>query len=350
MFMGCYAFPNHVLPRHPGLGLGIEVPSALDALRAELAGVEVVHERGCEVLGDDRSGFAAAAAAARSADLCVALVGDLAGLFGQGSSGEGCDADDLRLPGVQADLLAELLEVGVPVVVVVVSGRPYALGDVAPRAAGLVQAFFPGAEGGGAIAGVLSGRIQPGGRLPVQIPRRPGGQPGTYLQPPLGADSAGISTVDVTPLFPFGFGASYTSFEVDDLRLDAAEIPTDGEVGVSVRVRNTGPRAGSEVVQLYLGDPVAEVVRPVRRLAGFARAELAPGESARVEFRVHADRTAFAGRDLDRVVEPGDVEVWVGTSSADLPCRGTVRLTGDRRVVGSDRRLDTPAAVVRGDR
>ena len=148
-------------------------------------------------------------------------------------------------PGVQADLLDALLDTGTPVVVVVVSGRPYALGDVAGRAAGLVQAFMPGEEGGPAIAGVLSGRISPGGKLPVQIPRHPGGQPRTYLQPPLGsAESAGISSVDPTPLFPFGFGRSYTSFEIDDLRLSSTEVPTDGEFAVSVRVRNTGSRAG----------------------------------------------------------------------------------------------------------
>ncbi|MDQ2673894.1 MAG: glycoside hydrolase family 3 protein, partial [Chloroflexota bacterium] len=160
VLMGCYAFPNHVLPRHPGLGLGLEVQTTVDALRADLPGVEIVHERGCPVQGEDRSGFGAALAAARGADLCVAVVGDLAGLFGHGSSGEGCDAEDLRLPGVQAELLDELLQIGTPVVVVVVSGRPYALGDVHGRVAGLVQAFLPGEEGGSAIAGILSGRIQ----------------------------------------------------------------------------------------------------------------------------------------------------------------------------------------------
>ncbi|WP_433443906.1 glycoside hydrolase family 3 N-terminal domain-containing protein [Nonomuraea sp. CA-141351] len=344
-FMGCYAFPNHVLPRHPGLGLGVEAPSLLDALRAELPDTEIVHERGCEVQGDDRSGFAAAAAAAREADLCVVAVGDLAGLFGHGTSGEGCDADDLRLPGVQEDLLAELAATGTPVVVVVVSGRPYALGTAHAGAAALVQAFMPGEEGGAAIAGVLSGRVQPSGKLPVQIPRGHGGQPGTYLQPPLGANSHGISNLDPTPLFPFGYGSSYTTFEVGDLQIDAAEVPTDGEFSVAVRVRNTGGRAGEEVVQLYLHDVVAQVTRPVRQLTGFARVRLEAGASARVTFRVHADRTAFTGRDLRRIVEPGDIEVLAGTSAADLPCRGTVRLTGPARVVGHDRRLMTPVSV-----
>jgi len=346
VFMGCYAFPNHVLPRHSGLGLGLEVQTAVDAVAAELPGVEIVHEQGCQVQGADRSGFTAALAAAREADLCVAFVGDLAGLFGRGSSGEGCDAEDLRLPGVQADLVRELLQTGTPVVVVVVSGRPYALGDVHGRAAGLVQAFMPGEEGGPTIAGILSGRIQPSGKLPVQIPKRPGGQPGTYLQPPLGGrESAGISTLDATPLYPFGYGGSYTTFQVEDLRIGDAEVPTDGEFTVSVRVRNTGLREGEEVVQLYLHDVVAQVVRPVRQLAGFARVGLAPGEGVDVTFRVHADRTAYPNRRLERIVEPGDIEVMAGTSSADLPCRGRVRLTGSLRVVGHDRQLITPVEL-----
>jgi hypothetical protein len=345
-FMGCYAFPNHVLPRHPEMGLGIEVPTVVDALRAELPGTEVVHAPGSQVQGTDRSGFAAAVTAARDSDLCVAVVGDLAGLFGHGSSGEGCDAEDLRLPGVQADLLAELLDTGTPVVVVVVSGRPYALGDVHGRAAGLVQAFMPGQEAGAAIAGVLSGRIQPGGKLPVQIPRSPGSQPGTYLQPPLGADLTDISNLDPTPLFPFGYGSSYTTFEVDDLRISAAEVPTDGEFTVSVRVCNTGDRTGEEVVQLYLHDTLAQVTRPVKQLTGFARVSLEPHTDALVRFQVHADRTAFTGRDLRRIVEPGEIEVMVGTSANDLPCRGTVRLTGPLREVGADRQLITPVDVM----
>jgi beta-xylosidase len=342
-FLGCYSFPNH-MPQHVvETDLGIEIPNAVDALRMELPDVEVVHRPGCAVTGADRSGFTAAVDAAREADLCISLVGDRAGLFGRGTSGEGCDVEDLRLPGVQADLLDALLDVGTPVVVVVVSGRPYALGDLASRAAGLVQAFMPGEEGGPAIAGVLSGRISPGGKLPVQIPRRPGGQPRTYLQPPLGSDeSAGISNLETTPQFPFGYGASYTTFEMNDLRLSCAEVPTDGEFEVSVRVRNTGSRAGDEVVQLYLHDLIAQVARPVRQLAGFARVTLEPGEAVDVRFRVHADRTAYTGRDLKRIVEPGDVEILVGNSSVNLPCRSKVRLTGEVRIVGHDRQLTTP--------
>ena len=346
VFLGCYSFPNHVAVRHPGTGLGIDVPTALAALRTELPDVDIDYAHGCAVSGDDRSGFGAALEAARTADVCIAFVGDRAGLFGSGTSGEGCDVDDLQLPGVQADLVAQLLDTGTPVVVVVVSGRPYALGDIAPRAAGLVQAFFPGEEGGAALAGVLSGRVQPSGKLPVQIPRTPGAQPSTYLQPPLGRlESKGISTVDTTPLFPFGYGRSYTTFAVDELHVSTDEVATDGELEVAVRVHNTGPRAGSEVVQLYLHDVVASLARPVQQLIGFTRVDLDAGAHCEVAFRVHTDRFAYTDNRFRRVVEPGDVQLWLGTSAADVPCRTTVHVTGPTRVVGADRRLETPAHI-----
>ncbi|MEV4280218.1 glycoside hydrolase family 3 N-terminal domain-containing protein [Actinoplanes xinjiangensis] len=344
-FLGCYAFPNHVLPRYPGVEPEIELPTAAESLRAEFGDATITYAPGCTVDGDDRSGFAEAVAAARDADVCLAFVGDLAGLFGKGTSGEGCDAADLRLPGVQADLLEELLATGTPVVVVVVSGRPYALGDVAGRAAALVQAFMPGEEGGPAIAGVLSGRVQPSGRLPVQIPRTPGGQPGTYLQPRLGAEHTGTSNLDPTPLFAFGHGRSYTTFEVGDLRLSASRVPTDGEFTATVRVRNTGERDGTEVVQLYLSDPVAQVTRPMVQLTGFQRVELAAGAAAEVVFHVHTDRTAFTGRDVKRIVEPGELRVLAGTSAGDLPCAATVELTGPTRPAGPGRVLTTPVEV-----
>lgn len=345
-FLGCYSFPNHVGLRHPTAGLGVAIPTAVESLRAELPHTEISYAQGCAVTGEDRSGFAAALDAARDADLCVAFVGDRAGLFGHGTSGEGCDAEDLRLPGVQSELVDVLLDTGTPLVVVVVSGRPYALGGIVGRAAGLVQAFLPGEEGGPALAGVLSGRVQPTGKLPVQIPRRPGAQPSTYLQPPLGGEEgAGITTIDTAPLYPFGYGSSYTSFALGDARLSAHEMATDGEITAGVRVTNTGSSAGSEVVQLYVHDVVAQVARPVRQLIGFARVRLEPGASCAVRFRIHADRFAYTNGAYQRIVEPGDVQLLLGTSAADLPYCQTVRVSGPTRVVGHDRRLVTPVDI-----
>ncbi|MEU0671955.1 glycoside hydrolase family 3 N-terminal domain-containing protein [Streptomyces sp. NPDC006172] len=347
-FFGCYAFPNHVLPHHPELlaqGPGIRADSLIQALVAELPDTGIRFERGCPVSEEDRSGIAAAVEAARQAELCVAVVGDRAGLFGAGTSGEGCDAPDLSLPGVQGELVEALLESGTPVVLVVVSGRPYALGSYADRAAAIVQAFFPGEEGGPALAGVLSGRVNPSGKLPVQVPAAAGGAPGTYLQPPLGSNSRGVSNLDPTPAFPFGHGHSYTTFSYRELGLSAEEIPTDGEVEISCVIENTGDRAGAEVVQFYFDDPVAQVVRPVIQLAGFARVELSPGERKRVGFRFHADRTSFTGADLRRVVEPGEITVLIGSSSTDIRLRGRFRLSGPERQVGHERVLSTPVRV-----
>ena len=244
---------------------------------------------------------------------------------------------------MQADLLDELLATGTPVVVVVVSGRPYALGDMHGRAAGLVQAFMPGEEGGAAIAGVLSGRVQPSGKLPVQIPRHPGGQPSTYLQPPLGgAESAGISSIDPHAAVPVRLRR--VVHHVRDRRPAAQrrDVPTDGEFEVSVRVRNAGSRAGDEVVQLYLHDLVAQVARPVKQLTGFARVALDAGRgracgstcTPTASRTPIASSTASSNRAMSRY--------WSGTRPPTCPCRATVRLTGPIRVVGHDRRLTTP--------
>ena len=345
-FFGCYTMPRHLghqawFDRGSG-SAGVEVATVLAALRAELPGVS--HARGCDVATADRSGFAEAVTTARSSELVVAVVGDEAGLWGHGTSGEGCDVTDLSLPGVQRELLHALADTGTPVVAVLVTGRPYALGDLAGRLAAVVQAFFPGEEGGAAIAGVLTGRVTPSGKLPVEIPRLPGAQPSTYLRSPNAAQHAG-SDVDPTPLFAFGHGLSYTTFGYEDLELSADVVPTDGEVDISCTVRNTGSVAGTEVVQLYLSDPVASVVRPVRWLAGFTRVPLAPGASARVAFRLHADRTAFSGRDGTRIVEPGVIAVAVGGASDDLPLSDSFTLAGSVRAVGAGRVLTTPVSV-----
>ncbi|MEU6588901.1 glycoside hydrolase family 3 N-terminal domain-containing protein [Streptomyces sp. NPDC046881] len=336
--LGCYSFPSHVLTHHPDIPPGIEIPTVLDALRTELPDAKVTFAQGGGVADPDTAGFAEAVARAAEADVCVAVLGDRAGLFGRGTSGEGCDATDLRLPGVQAELLDALVATGVPVVLVLLTGRPYALGRWHGRLGAVVQAFFPGEEGGPAVAGVLSGRVNPSGRLPVSVPRLPGGQPWTYLQPPLGL-AGEVSSLDPTPLYPFGHGRSYTGFAWEDFAGSAADIGTDGSYDLSLTVRNTGDRAGTEVVQLYLHDPVASVTRPDVRLIGYQRLDLAPGAARRLTFRFHADLSSFTDRTGARVVEPGELELRLGPSSAEVRHRARLRLTGPTRVVGSERRL-----------
>lgn len=335
--LGCYSFPSHVLPQHPDTETGVEIPTVLDALRSELPDAKVTFAQGCDTSDPDTSGFAEAVTRASEADVVVAVLGDRAGLFGRGTSGEGCDVADLKLPGVQSELLDHLVATGVPVVLVLLTGRPYALGRWDGQLGAVVQAFFPGEEGGPAIAGALSGRVNPSGRLPVGVPRDPGGQPWTYLQPPLGLPNE-VTNLDPTPAFPFGHGLSYTDFEWTGFeQTPEPEIGTDGSYDVSVTVRNTGERAGAEVVQLYLHDPVASVTRPDSRLIGYRRLELEPGEARRVTFRFHADLSSFTGRDGTRVVEPGDLELRVAASVTDVRHTARFALTGPVRAVGYDR-------------
>jgi beta-xylosidase len=350
--LGCYTFPSHVGAQHSDWPVGVEIATLLEATRAELPGADVVHARGCDVDSDDVSGFAQAVAAATASDICVIALGDSSAIFGRGTSGEGSDADTLTLPGVQSQLLDAVLATGTDVVLVMVSGRPYTLDRYAERLAAVVQGFFPGEEGAAAIAGVLSGRVNPSGRLPVSIPRSAASQPSTYLSAPLGLRSA-VSNIDPTPLWSFGHGLSYTTFRWDDVRVDGAlvnagqriETATDRCMHLSLLVHNTGDYAGTDVVQLYLHDPVAQVTRPDVRLVGYARVPLAPGESARVSFDVSADLSSFTGRAGRRIVEPGDLELRLSSSSAQTRHRVDVHMSGPERTVGISRRMVADVTV-----
>ncbi|MET7876252.1 glycoside hydrolase family 3 N-terminal domain-containing protein [Micromonospora profundi] len=352
--LGCYTFPNHVGVKHSEFEMGVDIPTLRDELARHVP--QLSYEPGCAITGEDTSGIAAAVAEATAADVCVLAVGDRAGMFGRGTSGEGCDAVDLTLPGVQTDLVRAVLATGTPVVLVLMTGRPYALGPEFDAAAAVVQAFFLGQRGGQALAEVLTGVVNPSGRLPVSVPRDAGGLPGTYLAPPLGHANQ-VSSIDPTAAYPFGHGLSYTTFDWSDASVvgQAGEAysdptnpvtwPVDGEARVRVTVRNTGSRAGVDVVQLYLHDPVAQTTRPVTRLVGYARVPLGPGGAADVTFDVPADVTSFTGRSGRRIVEPGAVELRLGRSSGETVAALALRLTGAERQVGHDRELLTSARI-----
>lgn len=336
--LGCYSFPAHVGAQHPELPLGLELPTLLASLTTEFAASNITFERGTTVDGFETDGIAAAVEAATRAEVAVVVLGDRAGLFGRGTSGEGCDADSLRLPGTQQELLDAVLATGTPVVVVLLAGRPYALGAAVTDAAAIVQSFFPGEEGTPAIAAVLSGRVNPSGRLPVSVPAHAGSQPSTYLAAPLGTASE-VSNVDPTAAFAFGHGIGYSTFEWSDLDSETQTVSVEGEATLTFRLRNSSDTDGVEVVQVYLHDPVASVVRPVQRLVGYLRVELAAGQSTTVSVTVPADVTSFTSRAGHRIVEPGDIELRLGASSSDIRLTQTVTLTGATRTVDHTRTL-----------
>lgn len=335
--MGCYSFVNHVLAHHPDTPAGIELPTVAASLRDEFPAAEIVTAIGCDVEGSDRSGIPAAVDAAAGADVAIVVVGDRAGLFGRGTVGEGNDVEDLELPGIQRELVEAVVATGTPVILITMTGRPYVLDWALPTRAGAagtvtglgavdastvadaaaagipaaaLQTFFPGEEGGPAIARLLSGRVAPSGRLPVSLPRSAGAQPYSYLHPVLGG-LTDVTSADSTPVRPFGFGLSYTTFEHDGLTVPATVAAGD-TFRATVRVRNTGGVEATDVVQLYAHDEVASVTRPVAQLLDFRRITLAPGTEALVEFDVPIDRLAFTGLDGVKRVEPGSIRLWVG--------------------------------------
>ncbi|MEZ7123970.1 glycoside hydrolase family 3 N-terminal domain-containing protein [Nonomuraea sp. AD125B] len=335
---GCYSFVQHVLPHFPGVEAGIAAPTLLEALRAELPGAVIETARGTGVDDGDRSGIAEAARLAAGSDVAVVVLGDRSGLFGRGTSGEGCDAESLELPGAQRELAEAVIATGTPTVAVLMTGRGYAVPGLLRDAAAVVQAFFPGEEGAGAIARVLSGAVNPSGRLPMSLPRASAGQPYSYLHPKLGG-AGSVSNIDPAPALPFGHGLSYTTFTYADMTADG-EAPAGGPIRCSVTVRNAGDRRGAEVVQLYAADRVASVTRPVAQLVGYARVELDPGERARIGFEVPARLLAFTGRDGRRVVEPGAVGLSFRRSVPDVIEERDVTLTGPvHEISGEEPRL-----------
>ncbi len=273
--------------------------------------IEVVYERGCDIIDSDASGIPAAVRAANESDAVVAVIGDNVLL-----NGETRDRADLHLTGGQQELLEALKRTGKPLVVVLINGKPLTIPWVKKNADAILEAWNPGVEGGNAAAAILFGEHNPGGKLTISFPQHVGQQPVYYNQLPgwHGGDYADMSH---DPLFAFGLGLSYTSYAYSDLSLSHREIGRDGELTVSVVLENTGKRKGTEIVQLYVNDVYSSVTTPVKELKGFSRVTLEPGEKKRVELKLPVDSLALIDRQCRRVVEPGEFEVMVGSSSID---------------------------------
>ncbi|HEY4095108.1 MAG TPA: beta-glucosidase BglX [Baekduia sp.] len=278
------------------------------------------------------AGFADAVAAAEAADQVVLALGET-----RGQSGEAEVRSVLDLPGRQQDLIDAIKATGKPFSVVLFNGRPLTLGKVDAAAPAILEAWFPGIEAGNAVADVLFGKVNPGGKLPVSFPQSVGQVPIYYNHDPTGRPCDATSKYNsryrdlptCAPLYPFGYGLSYTSFKVDNLALSTKTMSPRGSVMASVDVQNTGSRAGDDVVQIYLHDPVASLEQPVRRLRGFQRVTLQPGEKQTVRFRLDASDVGFYDNGGRFTVEPGEIDLFAGDSStADLTDSFTV--TGGR--------------------
>lgn len=310
----------------------------LEALQASLGEENVLFAEGLTYSrSKDKSNFKKAIKAARKSDVVVLCLGEEAILSGEAH----CRAT-IDLPGAQHELLEALAEIGKPIVLVVMAGRPLAIGSAAKLADAVLYSFHPGTMGGPALADLLMGKANPSGKLPVTFPKAAGQIPFYYNHKntgrpadkntwtsiddiPLGTQQTSLGNnshhldLGYEPLYPFGFGLSYTSFEYKNLQVESPKVALGGNIIASVMLENTGNFAGEEVVQLYIRDLVGSVTRPVKELKGFKRIQLNPGESKKITFEINTSELAFYNNDMEEVTEPGEFHLWIGgSSSADL--------------------------------
>ena len=310
--------PQSMIGPWNGDGRKEDAVSLLAGIRAKLpAGTKINFAQGCDVTGTSTNGFSEAENAARESDFVILAVGESADMSGEASS-----RSSLDLPGRQLELIQAIHSTGKPYAVVLMNGRPLSINWVASNSPAILETWFAGTQGGNAIADTLFGDANPGGKLPVTFPRSVGQVPIYYNfkntgRPP-GSDPKSASRyIDIpwTPLYPFGFGLSYTQFKLSNLQLSEPRIHRNGSVTVSVEVENIGRRAGDQVVQLYIRDLVASVTRPVKELKGFKRVSLQPGETRHVEFTLGPRELGFYDRAMHFTVESGTIKVMVGDSS-----------------------------------
>ena len=324
--------------------------SLLEELRARLPDAEIMYAYGYAIAGADESGFAQALAAAKDADVVILTLGGKNGTCSMASMGEGVDASNINLPVCQDAFIREVSMLGKPLIGVHFDGRPISSDAADECLNAILEAWSPAECGAQAVADVLLGDCNPGGKLPVSVAYHAGQIPIYYNHPCGSAWHQGesisfVNYVDLphTPRYFFGHGLSYTRFGYSDLSLSAQEVDADGNLQIGCTVENTGALPGDEVVQLYLRDEYAEMTRPVKELAGFCRVTLQPGEKKHVAFEVSPSFLAFLDRDMRWKIEKGDVEVQIGSSSEDIRLRGQFRISGDTWIEGKSRALSCPS-------
>jgi beta-glucosidase len=314
-----------------GDGNAADAVTLLAGIKAKVSPqTKINYAKGCDIKSDSTEGIDEAVRAARKSDVAIVAVGEAADMTGEASS-----RSSLDLPGKQLDLVKAIQATGKPVVVVLMNGRPLTINWIAENTPAILETWFAGTQAGNAIADVLFGDVNPGGHLPVTFPRTVGQEPLYYNhmntgRPPDANNKYTSKYLDVswTPLFPFGYGLSYTQFQFSNLQLSTKSIRPDGRLTVSVEVTNTGKRVGDEVVQLYIRDVAASVTRPVKELKGFERIMLRPGEKRRVEFTLTPQLLGFYNREMRFAVEPGEFKVFVGNSSEDERLQASFEVTG----------------------
>ncbi|HOK16508.1 MAG TPA: glycoside hydrolase family 3 N-terminal domain-containing protein [Defluviitoga tunisiensis] len=301
----------------------LPITTIYEALKEKLIplGIEVSYSKGCEINDKDKSYFTEAVNLAKSSDVAILVLGDKSGLTKDCTTGESRDSSTLKLPGVQLELLREIKKTNTPIILVLVTGRPYSLEWADKHVSAILEAWLPGEEGGNAIADIIIGNRIPGGKLPISFPYHAGQIPVFYNHKPSGGRShwwGDYVDYPTKPLYPFGYGLSYTTFEYSNLEITVEET----NVFISCEVKNIGQFEGEEVVQLYINDEVASVTRPVKELKGFKRINLKPNETKKITFELPIEVLAFYDENMKFVVERGDFKVLIGSSSEDIRLKG----------------------------
>ena len=368
--LGDYAYPCHIetlleqtedsfdvfnVPK-PAAGTPVDLVENFVPIEPLLSGLQVAvsegtiidYAKGCGVTGDDSRGFAEAVAVAETADVALLFVGGKSGLTNSCTSGEARDRHEINLPGVQQQLVEAVVATGTPVVVVLINGRPLSISWIDENVPAILEAWLPGEEGAAAVAGVLFGDVSPGGKLPISFPRDVGQVPVYYAHKPSGGKSYWKETyVDLSnkPLYPFGFGLSYTTFELSNLHQSRVSMAAGESVEISVDVSNTGPMPGDEVVQLYVHDEIAALTRPTQELKGFCRVHLLPGEQRTVTFTLPANLLGYTGPDMNTILEPGAFKIMIGNSSDNILLTGSIGVTGETTDIESSKKFHSEAAI-----
>lgn len=312
---------NDLIGNWSAAGEGKHAVSVLTGLKNKLgASANISYAKGCEIEGNDTKGFAAALALAKKADVILLAIGESAGM-----SGEAASRSQIGLPGVQQQLADALIATGKPVVVILMNGRPLAISSLAEKATGILETWFLGTQAGNAIADVLMGDYNPSGKLTMTFPRNAGQIPIHYNMKntgrPMQAENKYTSKyldVSNTPLYPFGYGLSYTQFTYGELQLSAPTMTPRGKITASIEVSNTGNYDGEEVVQLYIRDLVGSVTRPVKELKGFEKIMLKKGEKRTISFTIDNESLSFYRKDMSWGSEAGEFDVFVGTNSQEV--------------------------------
>ncbi len=326
----------------------LEIPTILESIKTKIPTSTVLYSKGCNVFGGDDTGFKEALDFVNQADVTVLVLGDKAGMTADSTCGETRDSTDLMLSEMQMDLARRIFAIGKPVVVVLVNGRPLAIRELVEKASSIVEAWLPGERGGNAIADVLFGDYNPGGKLAITFPQCVGQVPIFYNHKLSGAYSnshANYISDAKEPLFPFGHGLSYTTFKYSDLQISKSEITVDEFVNISMKVKNIGSITGDEVVQLYIRDEYASLPRPVKELKGYKRLTLNPQQEKTIVFHLPANLLAFYDRDFNLCIEAGMIHVMIGSSSEDIRLSGQFEIIGPEKILVKKREFVCPVDI-----